>query len=257
MIHIGQHTHPLSHRFERKPGFDHWTLALMRSGSSYLEYEGKVIHKLAPCITLTPPQTTYRVRFGGIGAIWSESWAFFPPSPTHNSLAQHLLPIKNAPLYLPLSPEIATVLESQFQLLFAYDQIGISNSLQLMDHGIAGILLTIGSLTTGKIDPRLREAAAFLSADLDRSMALAQVAKQVGMSPSNLSHLFKSSFAVTPIRYRETQRLKHAASLLLATDLPLKDIAIQSGFSDAFHFSRRFRNHFGQSPSQYRQTDLN
>ena len=58
MIHIGQRSQPLDHQFERKPGFDHWTLGRMLSGSSYMQYANEEIMKLAHCITLTPPRHT-------------------------------------------------------------------------------------------------------------------------------------------------------------------------------------------------------
>lgn len=253
MIHLGQRSHPLDHQFERKPGFDHWTLALMTTGSSYIQWSTEEIKKLAPCITLTPPETPYRVRFGGTGKTWSEMWAIFPPSPAIQGLATQLVPKGHPALYLPLSSEVTVNLRNQFELLISTHHLGINDSHRLSEHILAGILLTLGSLTSNKTDPRLREAASILSSNLSQSMALHDVARLVGLSPSSLSHRFKEAFDCTPMRYRETQRLKQAASLLLATDLPLKAVATQFGFADAFHFSRRFRHHLKQSPSAYRQ----
>ncbi len=253
MIHIGQRSQPLDHQFERKPGFDHWTLGLMLSGSSYMQYANEEIRKLAHCITLTPPDTPYRARFGGQGKTWFEMWAIFPASPAFHSLATQLIPSNHVALYLPLTHETTGNLKSQFELLSSYDRVGVADTNQLIEHGLAGILLTLRSLTSQQTDSRLREAASILSAELDQGMALNDVARRVGMSPSSLSHRFKESYDCTPMHYREAQRLKQAASLLLATDLPLKEVAAQFGFADAFHFSRRFRNHFELSPSQYRK----
>jgi len=166
MIHIGQQTHQLDHRFERKHGFEHWTLALMLTGSSALRHADNEIRKLAPCITLTSPDTPYSVRFGGVGETWSEMWAFFPAALPHDPLARQLLPADRSPLYLPLDSEIVETIKAQFQLLFAYDQLGIADSSQLLDHGLTTILMTLGSLSAGQADSRLREAAAFLTSQL-------------------------------------------------------------------------------------------
>ena len=50
-------------------------------------------------------------------------------------------------------------------------------------------------------------------------------------------------------------RLAHAHTMLSdvrLVDLPVAEIAIRCGFADPSHFARRFRQRFGQSPSQFR-----
>jgi AraC-like DNA-binding protein len=40
---------------------------------------------------------------------------------------------------------------------------------------------------------------------------------------------------------------------LTSTPLPIKEIAIQAGYPDIYHFSQRFKKLVGQSPRAYRQ----
>lgn len=47
-------------------------------------------------------------------------------------------------------------------------------------------------------------------------------------------------------------RLRHAARLLEATDLPVERVAQASGFVSPFHFHRVFRERFGMPPGAYR-----
>lgn len=47
-------------------------------------------------------------------------------------------------------------------------------------------------------------------------------------------------------------RLPRAADLIRAGDLPLSQIAFAIGFSDQAHFTRSFKQHFGCTPSGYR-----
>jgi AraC family transcriptional regulator len=49
------------------------------------------------------------------------------------------------------------------------------------------------------------------------------------------------------------RRLEKAQELLGGTDLPLAEIALATGFSDQSHFSRRFRDHLGTTPSAFRR----
>lgn len=252
MIHIGQRSHPLDHHFERKAGFPYWTLAMMTTGSSRHRVGTTEIHKVAPCITLIPPNTAYDVVFGGRGKTWRELWTIFSPPPAVKVLAEHLLDENQSTRYLSLSREGAHILSTQFKLLFSLEQLGNSESEPMIMHGVEGILLTLRNLIGDKVDARLRKAAIKLTSHLDREITLDEVAQHAGMSPSSLSHSFRDHFACPPMRYRENHRLKQAASLLLSTNLPLKEIAAQLGFADPYHFSRRFRKYTGQSPSQYR-----
>jgi AraC-like DNA-binding protein len=57
---------------------------------------------------------------------------------------------------------------------------------------------------------------------------------------------------VTPHDYLVRRRLQRALELLAGTDLSLSAIAYASGFCDHGHFTRRFRQHFGVTPSRYR-----
>ena len=47
--------------------------------------------------------------------------------------------------------------------------------------------------------------------------------------------------------------LDRAATLLVRSNYSVAEIAQMCGFSDMFHFSRRFHAHFGVPPSDYRR----
>lgn len=49
-----------------------------------------------------------------------------------------------------------------------------------------------------------------------------------------------------------TQRRLIAAKSLILQNLPMEDVAVQSGFSDYSSFYRAFKQEFGISPRQYR-----
>jgi AraC-like DNA-binding protein len=73
------------------------------------------------------------------------------------------------------------------------------------------------------------------------------------LSPSQFSHLFKESIKQTPGQFLESYRLERAAEKLLQSSQPIEHISHEVGFPNAFHFSTRFRQRFGQSPSSYRR----
>ena len=102
------------------------------------------------------------------------------------------------------------------------------------------------------IDPRVHRVEALLVADPAAPHTVRSLAEQVALSPSRLAHLFAAQTGRTPMRALRDARLRHAARLLEATDLPVASVAAASGFVSAFHFSRLFRARFGVPPRAYR-----
>jgi len=83
--------------------------------------------------------------------------------------------------------------------------------------------------------------------------SLTELAAEAGMSPRHLSRLHKASTGQTlSERFRDIQMAR--ATELLATRMPLAEIALACGFSSQSHFSTAYRKQFGQTPGQARRT---
>lgn len=76
---------------------------------------------------------------------------------------------------------------------------------------------------------------------------------RAGLQKSAFLQSFKAVTGTTPRQYILKLRLQHACDLLSETDLPISQIAEQSGFSDSFYFSRCFRQWYGLPPIQWRR----
>jgi transcriptional regulator GlxA family with amidase domain len=57
---------------------------------------------------------------------------------------------------------------------------------------------------------------------------------------------------LSPHQYLLELRIVRARSLLAETELPVKEIAAQTGFGDELYFSRLFRQKLNLTPSQWR-----
>lgn len=86
----------------------------------------------------------------------------------------------------------------------------------------------------------------------EEGWTLPEMARRAGMSQSHLRRLFVQAFGVPPHEYLEQARLRKGAELLRDTGRPVGEIAQAAGYADPFHFSARFRKHFGVSPRAYR-----
>ena len=63
---------------------------------------------------------------------------------------------------------------------------------------------------------------------------------------------FTAETGRTPMRALREARMRHAATLLDATDLDIGQVAAASGFVSPFHFSRAYRRAYGLPPRDYR-----
>jgi len=98
----------------------------------------------------------------------------------------------------------------------------------------------------------IHNALMFLHHHFRSPLSLEFVAMQVGLSPNYFSRTFHKTTGVQFQKYLQTLRLRFAASLLLASDLPITEICFASGFGNMAHFGRAFRDQYHVSSSDYR-----
>jgi AraC family transcriptional regulator len=93
----------------------------------------------------------------------------------------------------------------------------------------------------------------WIHAHSHESLALEQIAEQVGLSSFHFLRLFSRVIGVTPHQYLLRSRLARAARLLAQKDRQITDIAFDVGFADLSNFIRTFGRAAGVSPKRFRQ----
>jgi transcriptional regulator GlxA family with amidase domain len=73
------------------------------------------------------------------------------------------------------------------------------------------------------------------------------------VSETHFARSFKQAFGVPPHRYLLTRRIERATALLRDTDMPITEIAFQTGWASLGTFGRIFRDITGESPSAFRE----
>jgi AraC-like DNA-binding protein len=94
-----------------------------------------------------------------------------------------------------------------------------------------------------------------LTSDLARRWTLAEIAAEVRCSPVYLTQVFQQVEGLPLYRYQLRLRLARALDLL-AQYGDLTALALDLGFSSHSHFSAAFRQAYGRSPSEFRQSAL-
>ncbi len=99
----------------------------------------------------------------------------------------------------------------------------------------------------------IRNCIEGFEADPAHPWTLKQLSQQAKLNPSHLSRLFTRATGLPPLAYLNRWRLEQAAMRLVQTEDAVAQIGAELGWTDANLFTRRFRIHFGRSPSAFRQ----
>jgi AraC family transcriptional regulator len=94
---------------------------------------------------------------------------------------------------------------------------------------------------------------AYVAENIERPIALCELARLVRLSNSHFSRAFKRSFGIAPHAYIVLRRINEAQRLMLTTAEPLSRVAVACGFADQSHFSRQFSRAVGQSPRAWQR----
>ncbi len=92
----------------------------------------------------------------------------------------------------------------------------------------------------------------YLAANLDKTLTVASLAREAGLSEAHFSRAFAKSTGRAPHAYVVARRVAKAEYLLRNSPKTLDQIAAQCGFYDQAHFNRVFRRSTGKTPRQYR-----
>jgi AraC-like DNA-binding protein len=110
--------------------------------------------------------------------------------------------------------------------------------------------------TQGRQDPallrRLLRAKDRIDAASHEAWPVQRLARVSDVSAAHFARSFKEAFGIPPHRYLLTRRIERATALLRETDLPILDIALQTGWNSLGTFGRTFRDVTGESPSALR-----
>ena len=89
----------------------------------------------------------------------------------------------------------------------------------------------------------------------DPQFNVEKTAALLGVHRGSLSRAFSEGYGITVTHYITRCRVRHAIKLLKETELPIRDIAKQSGFNTQEYFSRVFLEQTGSTPAAFRRRE--
>ena len=102
-------------------------------------------------------------------------------------------------------------------------------------------------------DRRLERVLEFMTHHFRENLTIAELSREAGISRFHFMNLFKKKCGITPHQHLIQLRMNRAASLLLKTDLTIKEIGVQCGYENPAYLPAAFRKHFGQTPTNFRR----
>ena len=100
----------------------------------------------------------------------------------------------------------------------------------------------------------IKKIESYVRENLSTEITLEQLAAIAVLSKRHFLRAFSESLGTTPHRYVLSHRIDMAKQRLATPGRSITEVALESGFTHAQHFSTTFRRITGQTPSEYRHS---
>lgn len=182
------------------------------------------------------------------GGRWRFLWIHYPGLPENGYLPDEQVWIEQLS-----EGTLRERIETSFRhvLQDSRDRFGLWQ--QLCENSIREILLLLARQLNRQVDPRIEHALQLLSYSMKEELRMDALARQVGLSVSRLSHLFKQETGHTVVEHLNRMRIRQAALLMERQGRHAAEAASDVGYQNYNHFAEQFRKYTGVSPRAYRR----
>ena len=111
-------------------------------------------------------------------------------------------------------------------------------------------LPTLGDKPVSRV---AREAYEYINEHYTESCSLSRISDALCISPNYLHSVFLSDIGITPFEYVTEKRIEHSKQLIMAGEMTMLEIALETGFCSQSHFNKVFKSKTGDTPVQYRK----
>jgi len=219
-------------------------LYFIESGKGYLEVAGSTIPLEPGYVYLIPSHLHFGYGCSGLKKL------YFHIRITSAEQIDLLSGIGRV-LRLPYEPETLQALLSCYKSTDMYGLLQLQALLQQVICRFAEAY-SLPQTPIKTYSEAVRQAIAYIHTAPSLKHTGKSIASQLFISESKLRNAFKKELGITIGDYIDLCVFRHA-KLLLQSSFSLEQISNQLGFCDQFYFSRRFKQRYQITPSQYRR----
>lgn len=165
-----------------------------------------------------------------------------------------------ASLITQLSDEMTKHIENMFLLLESRPE-AVSNEETYIQECLLNVIMMLFTfeVNTNPGDTyipdkdKVFDVLLYLQENFRRKLTLKIVAEEVKMNPNYLNTIFKKYTGRTLYTGIKLFRLYYASRLAIETEMQIKEICKNCGYSDVCNFQRDFRKQFNCTPIEYRE----
>ncbi len=138
-----------------------------------------------------------------------------------------------------LLEETASTLEQETEILYAFTRLAQRHAEEHRE-----------PRTPGREHRAVQQARDYLNAHYAEDVSLTHLANMTGLSAYHLCRVFCQEVGLPPHSYQTQQRIIHARTFL-AQGRAIGNVALDTGFADQAHFTRKFKRVVGVTPGNY------
>lgn len=258
---IGLYGKARHHYTERKSGCHQYILLYCVQGKGFVQANGQRHHISSNTVLVIPPGMSH-----AYGADKDDPWDIYWVHYT-GTLAGHLTPKTPGGLYIASVPTSKLPqLVQLFQAIFSVFARGFSLNSLIHNSLALGYMLGILFFThadafapgqrstevSGRHSQIMNKAILYMQTHVADDISMAELAKWLGVSKSQISFIFKSQTSYSPINFFINLKMQQACRYLESSNMPVQKVAAAVGYKDPYYFSRLFTKTMGLSPSAYR-----
>jgi AraC-like DNA-binding protein len=247
-------THPVDHMFGRSQGrvLQAYQIVCISEGRGRVE--------------LGRGAKPQEIRAGQIFVLLPNVWHRYAPEPSVG-WTEHWVECKGTAFDMALNsglldrtrpiirnPNIALIEDTfaEVHTLARQDAVGHQPVLSMLGLKLLAILAGPRNANEDSTNRLVNTARMLLLERCAAPRPMEEIAEELNVSYSTLRRTFRTHTGMSMKDYQMSARVQKAKDLLDNTELSVKGVAAQLGFSSAFHFSNQFRKSVACSPSDWR-----
>jgi AraC family transcriptional regulator len=258
------------------PAAPDFALTLITGGPMHLEWRQLEGHRSWTAVTLRHGDLIlrptlampYELRWWSPSSVPIDAFNVFLPQEALAEAAEHLSGCDPTHLTLvervgfqdPLLLQLALAVRRELHEGAPDGQLFAQCAVHLLTRQLVRHYTARGDVSAALPDPpssltpqQLHRVLAYVRDHVSEELSLPTLAHLIGYSPHYFVHRFRQTTGDTPHQLVRRERLARARHLLEASDVPVAQVAAQSGYADQSAFTRAFKRALGVTPHAYRR----